>query len=334
LIAARQVAADGVELRDGTTAGMGDVIVTRENARRIRSADGRWVRNGDTWQVTAVHADGALTLRNAGAEIDASKRRQVVLDAHYVAEHVQLGYAITAHRAQGATVDTCHVVVSSGMTREAFYVAMTRGRQANTTYVVTEHADPEMEPHLYPSRDSRSTEQVLRDVLATEGTERSATEQLQQHLIERRLVRPATSTHSRHPKHAVASITHPLLERRSNDERIHAPQTRTAERRDMTANQQQSAAMPPQSSQCSSDDNDETNDGDTALQLLLTVEQAAHQLNIGRSMLYELLHQASLSPFGSAAADASLRMLCQSSWPDCAVAINAHDRGARRARQQ
>jgi conjugative relaxase-like TrwC/TraI family protein len=192
LIAAGQVTADGVELRDGTTASVGDLVVTRQNARRIRTGDGRWVRNGDTWQVIHVHSDGALTVRKAGAESDLSKRSQVVLDQHYVAEHVQLGYATTAHRAQGATVDTCHVVVSPGMTRETLYVAMTRGRHANITYVVTEHADPEREDHLQPS-GAPSTQQVLRDVLATEGTERSATEQLQKHLLDTGALRAPTS---------------------------------------------------------------------------------------------------------------------------------------------
>jgi ATP-dependent exoDNAse (exonuclease V) alpha subunit len=181
LVAAGLLSTDGVELRDGTIAGVGDLIVTRQNARRIRTTNGRWVRNGDTWHVTAVLPGGVLNVRDAR---DGSARGQVVLDAHYVAEHVQLGYAITAHRAQGATVDTCHVVASPGMTREAFYVAMTRGRHANSTYVVTEHTD--LERDLQPSSVLPSTQQVLRDVLATEGTERSATEQLQQHLIESR----------------------------------------------------------------------------------------------------------------------------------------------------
>jgi ATP-dependent exoDNAse (exonuclease V) alpha subunit len=179
-----------VELRDGTTAGVGDLIVTRENARRIRATDGRWVRNGDTWQVTAVHADGRLTVRPAKAGTDRSKDGQALLDAHYVAEHVQLGYAITAHRAQGATVDTCHVVVAPGMTREAFYVAMTHGRHTNTTYVITEHTDPELEDHVQPSYERPATQQVVRDVLATEGTERSATEQLQQEIVSARRSRP------------------------------------------------------------------------------------------------------------------------------------------------
>jgi conjugative relaxase-like TrwC/TraI family protein len=190
LVTADQVASSGVELRDGTSAGVGDLIVTRENARRIRTNDGRWVRNGDTWQVTAVHPSGRLTVRAAKAGADRSKDGQVLLDAHYVAEHVQLGYAITAHRAQGATVDTCHVVVSPGMTREAFYVAMTRGRHANTTYVITERTDPELEDHLQPSYERPPTQQVLRDVLETEGTERSATEQLQQEIVSTRRSHP------------------------------------------------------------------------------------------------------------------------------------------------
>jgi ATP-dependent exoDNAse (exonuclease V) alpha subunit len=193
LVAAGEVTADGVELRDGATASVGDLIVTRENARRIRTRDGRWVRNGDTWQVVDVHPGGALTVHDTGTQRNPGKRGHVFLDAHYVAEHVQLGYAITAHRAQGATVDTSHILVAPGMTREAFYVAMTRGRHANTTYVITEHADPEQEEHMHAIGEPPSTQQVLRAVLATEGTERSATEQLQQRLIETELVRTATS---------------------------------------------------------------------------------------------------------------------------------------------
>jgi conjugative relaxase-like TrwC/TraI family protein len=185
LVAAGEVAANGVELRDGTTAGVGDLIVTRENARRVRTIDGRWVRNGDTWQVVDVHPDGALTVHETGAQRNRGKRGHVLLDVHYVAEHVQLGYAITAHRAQGATVDTSHIIVTPGMTREAFYVAMTRGRYANTTYVITERTDLEREEHLQRSTEPSSTHQILRSVLITEGTERSASEQIRELALQR-----------------------------------------------------------------------------------------------------------------------------------------------------
>jgi excisionase family DNA binding protein len=62
----------------------------------------------------------------------------------------------------------------------------------------------------------------------------------------------------------------------------------------MAANQQQSTEMPHQSRRRSSDDNDEASNADTTVQLLLTVEQAAHKLNIGRSLLYELLQSGIL----------------------------------------
>ena len=113
-------------------------MITRENQRRIRTTDGNWVRNGDTWQVTATHADGSLTVTTSTTRTAPERPVSAIrLEPDYVAQHVQLGYAVTAHRAQGATVDTCHVVATPAMTREAFYVAMTRGRHENRTYVST-----------------------------------------------------------------------------------------------------------------------------------------------------------------------------------------------------
>ncbi|MGO9751428.1 MAG: hypothetical protein ACLP8S_15080 [Solirubrobacteraceae bacterium] len=57
------------------------------------------------------------------------------LSAEHVAEHVELAYAVTAHRAQGRTVDTAHAMVSSATTREVLYVAATRGGESNRVYV-------------------------------------------------------------------------------------------------------------------------------------------------------------------------------------------------------
>jgi hypothetical protein len=66
--------------------------------------------------------------------------RAIRLPAAYVTEHVDLGYALTAHRAQGITVDTSHTLASPRTSREALYVAMTRGRAANHTYLISEPA--------------------------------------------------------------------------------------------------------------------------------------------------------------------------------------------------
>ncbi|GAA3958378.1 ATP-dependent DNA helicase [Gordonia caeni] len=138
-----------VELSDGTTAGVGDTIITRRNDRRLRSGKD-WVRNGDTWTITGVRDDGSVTIRKTGRRFGGS----IVLPAAYVADHAELGYAVTAHRAQGVTVDTAHVLVETTTTGENFYVAMTRGRHANRAYVVLDRADDHASPHPGDNRDA------------------------------------------------------------------------------------------------------------------------------------------------------------------------------------
>ena len=178
-----------VELRDGTAAGVGDTIITRLNKRELRTLAGRdWVRNGDLWTVTAVGDDGTITiardygtgttLRDDGT-IRARRRGRrfggIVLPEAYVAEHVDLGYAVTAYRAQGITTDTAHVLVEPTSTRETFYVAMTRGRHANHAYVTLDRADDHAQPH--PGDDLHATARsVLYGVLQHSGAELSAHE--------------------------------------------------------------------------------------------------------------------------------------------------------------
>ncbi|WOF24755.1 MobF family relaxase [Microbacterium betulae] len=160
-----------VELHDGTRAAAGDTVITRRNDRRLR-AGRSWVRNGDRWNVTEVRDDGALTLRRAGRTWGAS----VVVPAKYAAEHLDLGYAITSYRAQGITVDSSHVLADASMTRETFYVAMTRGRKQNITYVAIDKPDPAHDgPH--PGDNTEATARsVLFGVLQHVGAERSAHE--------------------------------------------------------------------------------------------------------------------------------------------------------------
>jgi hypothetical protein len=134
LVAAGTVQPDGTRLHDGLHAGVGDRILTRRNNRRLTVGAG-WVKNGDTWTVTGRLPDGSLRVQRLGGG------PAVVLPAAYVAEHVQLGYATTAFRAQGATVDTAHAVVTGpGMTREVLYVMLTRARETNRAYVCTDRA--------------------------------------------------------------------------------------------------------------------------------------------------------------------------------------------------
>ncbi|MDN5716107.1 MAG: relaxase domain-containing protein [Brevibacterium aurantiacum] len=159
-----------VELNGGTQAGVGDTIITRRNDRRLRNGKD-WVRNGERWTITGVRDDGSITIRRAERRFGGS----IVLPALYAAEHADLGYAVTAHRAQGITTDTSHVLVEPTTTRENLYVAMTRGRQSNQAYVVLNRPDDHATPHPSDNPDA-TARSVLFGVLQHVGAERSAHE--------------------------------------------------------------------------------------------------------------------------------------------------------------
>lgn len=175
LVEAGQVEADGLRLHDGTTAGVGDLVVTRLNDRRL-STGRAWVKNGDRWQVARRYDDGSLAVRRLGRG-DKPHGKALVLPAKYVREEVELGYASTVHRAQGASVDTAHALVDpEASSRELFYVAMTRGKHRNHAYVIV--PDPhEVEPHLDQPEPLTLTDR-LDKVLARSDADLSATETL------------------------------------------------------------------------------------------------------------------------------------------------------------
>lgn len=177
LIAAGAVETHGLSLHDGTSAGVGDEVVTRNNDRCLTTADGRWVKNGDRWAVTGRFDDGSLAIRRLGRN-GAPFGQGIVLPAEYVREYVELGYATTVHRAQGATVDTAHAIIDpQTATRELLYVAATRGRDANYIYVPTDQ-DAGVEDHHDEHAQERDGQSILADVLARSGAEQTATETL------------------------------------------------------------------------------------------------------------------------------------------------------------
>lgn len=161
-------------LRTLMIAGTGE-MVAQLNERRL--ATGRsWVKNGDRWQVTHRYDDGSLAVRRLGRG-DQPHGKALVLPAKYVREEVELGYASTVHRAQGASVDTAHALVDpETASRELFYVAMTRGKHRNYAYVIV--PDPhEVEPHLDQPKPLTLTERLAK-VLARSDADLSATETL------------------------------------------------------------------------------------------------------------------------------------------------------------
>lgn len=158
-----------VPLSDGSQGGTGDTVIARLNDRNITDSSGDFIRNGTMLDVVRTDSrDGSLTAirRDTGATVR--------LGCDYVEASVELGYATTAHRSQGITVDTGHTVVTQGrLTRELLYVSMTRGRAGNHAYV--SENDPLGDEPLDPASQA-SWHQILSEVLAAEGAERTAHE--------------------------------------------------------------------------------------------------------------------------------------------------------------
>jgi hypothetical protein len=146
---------------------VGDVVVTRQNRRDLRSSTG-WVKNGDQWVVSAFDGNGGLAVRR---ESGGGVAR---LDSEYVCHHVELGYATTAHRAQGRTVDTAHAFVTATTMREPLYVMATRGRESNVLYVDTMY-DPDA-PTAHEPPSAMDPSMVLQQVLSRSSADLSATE--------------------------------------------------------------------------------------------------------------------------------------------------------------
>lgn len=160
-----------VDLGDGCRASVGDVVITRQNDRCIRTMRGGWVKNGDRWLVTDIRRDGSVLVKRLDA-----RGGRTVLPPEYVAEHLDLGYAVTAHRAQGITVDTAHVVVTASTTRANLYVSMTRGRESNIAYVALDQPD---DSHSTPEADDVTARTVLYGVLQHSGADLSATQTIE-----------------------------------------------------------------------------------------------------------------------------------------------------------
>ncbi|MDY3128150.1 MAG: MobF family relaxase [Corynebacterium sp.] len=161
----------------GVTIGLGDSIIARRNRRFITERDGvdGKVVNGDIFTVVGITDRGDVeVLRSSG-------QRQY-LPAAYVRDNVQLGYAATVHRAQGATVDVTRAVIDSHTDRAGLYVALSRGRVANHAYVVDDiDFDFEAEDghyHYQGEAPSPTPRQVLDKVVSRDTREKSAMETL------------------------------------------------------------------------------------------------------------------------------------------------------------
>lgn len=105
---------------------VGDHVMTLRNDQRLG------VVNGTRGRITALDTEA----RTVTVDVDA-QQRTVTLPAGYLdAGHLTHGYAITAHKAQGATTDRAFVLGSDALYREWGYVALSRARADSRLYLV------------------------------------------------------------------------------------------------------------------------------------------------------------------------------------------------------
>jgi len=158
-------------LSDGNQAGPGDLIRARLNTK-IDAAD-RKLTNRDTLKITALRGPDAEVRRQRP---DGTWTGPFRVPRSYLARNAELGYGGNVHVAQGRTVDTAHLLVTDSLSRQALYVGMTRGREANTAHVVTGTTAP---PGKKPYQQA-APESVLANVMQRDADELSATEQIRQ----------------------------------------------------------------------------------------------------------------------------------------------------------
>lgn len=141
----------------------------------------RGLLNGTRGTVTDLDLDRrAVTVR-------LDDGRDVHLDADYLNRgHLTHGYALTAHKAQGVTVDVALLWGTHALTRETGYVALSRGRQGNYLYSTwdllrrdTGLVDSDLHPlRVRPQPDETArrglTRAGLAERLATSGAQRTA----------------------------------------------------------------------------------------------------------------------------------------------------------------
>jgi ATP-dependent exoDNAse (exonuclease V) alpha subunit len=116
----------------------GDRILCRQNQNRLG------VLNGDL--ATVVNVDQERKSLTVQLDRDPETRD---LPVWYLDQgHVDYGYALTGHKAQGVTTNHTFVIVDGTTDREWAYVAMSRGRQTNTLYLTNPQPADEQCTHL------------------------------------------------------------------------------------------------------------------------------------------------------------------------------------------
>lgn len=192
---------------------VGDRVVAKRNDRRLG------IVNGTRANVVAIDLEhSSLTLRT-------SPDNEVSIDASYLdGQHLEHGYALTAHAAQGATVDRAFVLGSDELYREWGYTALSRHREEARFYLVSPGSAERALPGLEPEPDHLADDVI--GTLHQSHRKRMAHEVMDDRLAER----PARDAESARTAAAAAAAREAALLAQRDD----APIWRRGERAELT----------------------------------------------------------------------------------------------------
>ena len=144
---------------------VGDRVIARRNDRRLG------VLNGDLGRLTAIRSDHVRVALDDGRELE--------LPGAYARDgHLDHGYALTAHLAQGSTVDRAFVLGSDELYREWGYTALSRHRSEARFYV---SATPTfLNQPAEPLTTARDVTSAVTRMLASTRAQRAAVDGLGQ----------------------------------------------------------------------------------------------------------------------------------------------------------
>ena len=160
----------------------GDRIITRRNDRH------RDIDNGTLATITDIDSRGRAMV----IETDNGHLRQ--LDLAYIARHVDHAYALTAHGAQGATVDWAAVIGHpEEFTREWAYTALSRARDQTVIHLIAEQPEHEQQRQQYaPAECDRNPAEALTALQRTMRRGETEPLALEQHHAQQALVHART----------------------------------------------------------------------------------------------------------------------------------------------
>ena len=116
----------------------GDRVLCLQNQSRLG------VLNGDLGTLLAVDPDR----RSLSVRLDRDPETRDLPSRYLEQGYVDYGYALTGHKAQGITTGRTFTIIGGTADREWTYVALSRGRQANTLYLDLPQPDQEPCTHL------------------------------------------------------------------------------------------------------------------------------------------------------------------------------------------